>query len=46
MELRDLMAGIAVVIDDAFGQNARPGDADDPIFRIVRQIEQEWHLPF
>ena len=46
MELKDLMAGIAVVIDDAFEQNARERGAEDPILRIVRQIEQKWHLPF
>ena len=50
MELKDLMSGIAVVIDDAFedaaaDRNDETGSAD-PIFRIVRQIEQEWNLPF
>ena len=50
MELKDLMSGIGVVIDDAF-DNAGGGEANihgnaDPIFKIVEQIEQEWDLPF
>ena len=50
MNLADLMSGIGVVIDDAFENAAairddNSGDAD-PIFRIVRQIEREWSLPF
>ena len=50
MDLKELMTGIAVVIDDAFdGAAADPveeGDDADPIFRIVRQLEAEWNLPF
>ena len=50
MDLKELMTGIAVVIDDAFdGAGAgrgEEGDDGDPIFRIVRQLEAEWNLPF
>ncbi len=43
MNLKDLMSGIGVVIDDAFD---RTDGRNDLIFRIVEQIEHEWHLPF
>ena len=48
MNLRDLMSGIGVVIDDAFERPAG-GQEDneafaDPILQIVEQIEQEWSL--
>ena len=51
MDLKDLMSGIAVVIDDKIG-NADPvaanGDVgdDDPITEIVSRLEREWNLPF
>ena len=48
MNLKDLMSGIGVVIDDAFeqtagGQNDNDASAD-PIFRIVEQMQQKWDL--
>ena len=50
MDLKDLMSGIGVVIDDAFDEAATDPDGEngdaDPIFQIVRQIEHEWNLPF
>ena len=42
MDTKDLMAGIAVVIDDQLGGGAR-GDVID---RIVDWFEREWRLPF
>ena len=50
MELKDLMSGIAVVIDDKI--NCAMPDEDgiqgggDLIFKIVERIEEEWNLPF
>ena len=50
MDLKELMTGIAVVIDDAFdgaaADRGEEGDDGDPIFRIVSQLEAEWNLPF
>lgn len=50
MDLRDLLSGIAVVIDDAFSDDlSDQGNGKkeaDGIFKIVRVIEQEWKLPF
>ncbi len=50
MDLKKLLSGIAVVIDDAFnnGVTERGGDdqTTDGIFRIVEGIEREWNLPF
>ena len=50
MDLKELMTGIGVVIDDAYDEHRLgPEDQDDtadPIFEIVRQIKQEWNLPF
>ena len=50
MDLKDLMSGIAVVIDDKI-DNADAGEnddvgGDDPITEIVSRFEQEWNLPF
>lgn len=50
MNLKDLMSGIGVAIDDAFdrttaNQNGTNAD-EDQIFRIVEQIEREWSIPF
>ena len=49
MDTKELMSGIAVVIDDALaetslvqGENAR---GDDLIAQIVRWFETQWHLP-
>ena len=50
MDLKDLMSGIGVVIDDAFDERRLVPDDEagntDPIFEIVKQIEQQWNLPF
>ena len=50
MDLKELMTGIGVVIDDAFDGAAAGGEDEaggaDPIFQIVRQLEDEWNLPF
>ncbi len=44
MELKSLMSGIAVVIDDKIEDG---GDGtEDRIVKIVEQVEQEWDLPF
>ena len=48
MNLKDLMSGIGVVIDDAFeqtagGQNDNDASAD-LIFQIVEQMQQKWDL--
>ena len=49
MDLKKLLSGIAVVIDDAFEDTASDrGDNDrrnDRIFAIVDGIEREWNLP-
>ena len=49
MDLKELMTGIGVVIDDALDGAAAGGEdevaGDDPIFEIVRQLEDEWNLP-
>lgn len=44
MDIRSLMSGIAVVIDDAF--NREDKEHDDPIIQIVQNIENEWEIPF
>ena len=49
MNLKDLMSGIAVVIDDAL-EPAATGSTDnddsrDLIVRIVERLEREWSLP-
>ena len=41
MDVKDLMSGIAVVIDDAF---AGGGDENDQIHEVVRKIENEWEI--
>lgn len=50
MELKGLMAGIGVVVDDALDEAATDelGTGGDPdlILQIVEWIEQEWDLPF
>ena len=50
MDLRDLLSGIAVVIDDAFSDDLSEQEDGkneaDGIFKIVRVIEHEWKLPF
>lgn len=44
MELRDLLSGIAVVIDDKIEEDQ--DENDDLILKIVNRLEQEWNLPF
>ena len=47
MDLKELMTGIGVVIDDAYRLDLDDEDHQaDPIFEIVNQIGQEWNLPF
>ncbi|MDE2730430.1 MAG: hypothetical protein OXI38_03420 [Bacteroidota bacterium] len=48
MELRLLMSGIAIVLDDAFDPDPvdRSLNDHDLIHEIVRLIEQEWSTPF
>ena len=48
MDLKNLMSGIAVVIDDAIENTVNDDDNDnaDLIVSIVERIEQEWNLPF
>ena len=46
MDTKDLMSGIAVVIDDALeGESGRAADGD-LISQIVDWFEREWKLPF
>lgn len=50
MELKSMMSGIAVVIDDKLEGVSTDEDGDDGshdlIFQIVERLEQEWNLPF
>ena len=50
MELKSLMSGIAVVIDDKIENAAtdedNEGGTGDLIVKIVKRVEQEWNLPF
>ena len=50
MDLRELMAGIGVVIDDALGEETAASEGalgqEDAIVEIVRLFEEEWHVPF
>ena len=50
MDLKNLMSGIAVVIDDRLENGAMDGmindENRDPIVKIVRLLEKEWNLPF
>lgn len=49
MNIEDLLAGIAVVIDDKIEPHSAgqdDGGNEDLIVEIVRRIEEEWHLPF
>ena len=45
MNIENLMSGIAVVIDDAFGENSSEGDPDR-IVQLVNDIEKKWNKPF
>ncbi len=44
MNIEELMSGIAVVIDDAYGR--KNGDDKDTIFELVEKIEDKWKVPF
>ena len=50
MELKDLMSGIAVVIDDKINctvaEENGSEEGGDPIVKIVERIEEKWNLPF
>ncbi len=50
MELKNLMSGIAVVIDDKISRIVAEKDGSDvrtdPIVEIVERIEKKWNLPF
>ena len=43
-EIKKLMSGIAVVIDDAFKEDGEGNS--DKIVQIVEDIENEWEIPF
>ena len=45
MDIKNLMSGIAVVIDDAFGEN-NSAKRTDRIIRLVKDIETTWEMPF
>ena len=45
MDIKDLMSGIAVVIDDAYGKDGS-ADKKDKIFELVKSIENKWKIPF
>ncbi len=45
MDIKNLMSGIAVVIDDAFGENSS-AKRTDRIIRLVKDIETTWEMPF
>ena len=44
MDIKDLMSGIAVVIDDAYEKDGS-ADKNDKIFELVKSIENEWKIP-
>lgn len=44
MDIKNLMSGIAVVIDDEFQGDDKKNT--DRIFQIVEEIEREWKIPF
>ncbi len=45
MNIKNLMSGIAVVIDDAYDNNPS-AKKDDKIFKLVGDIEEAWEIPF
>ena len=45
MNVKNLMSGIAVVIDDAYGETGS-ADKNDKVFELVKRIENEWKIPF
>lgn len=46
MDIKSLMSGIAVVIDDEFEEKGTGKKSKDRIFQIVKDIEDEWEIPF
>lgn len=47
MNIKNLMSGIAVVIDDAYEKDSLADSSDkDRIFGLVQSIESEWEIPF
>ena len=44
MDVRKLMSGIAVVIDDALTDSN--GDESDKVFDVIRMVEHDWNIPF
>ena len=45
MDIKNLMSGIGVAIDDAFGPS-NLAENDDKIFKLVKGLETEWQIPF
>ena len=45
MTIKNLMSGIAVVIDDAYEKDGL-ANSGDKIFELVKSIENEWKIPF
>ena len=45
MNIKNLMSGIAVVIDDAYEKDGS-ANSGDKIFELVKSIENEWKIPF
>lgn len=44
MDIKSLMSGIAVAIDDVFIDGNE--NQSDKIFEIIQKIENDWHIPF
>ena len=45
MDIKNLMSGIGVAIDDAF-EPSNSADNGDKIFELVKYLEKEWNIPF
>ena len=44
MNIKNLMSGIGVVIDDALEKDSE--DTNDKIFQIIENLENQWEIPF
>ena len=44
MNIKNLMSGIGIVIDDALEKDSK--NSSDKIFQIVEKLEKEWEIPF
>ena len=44
MNIKNLISGIAVVIDDAIEKGSE--DTNDKIFQIIKNFENQWEIPF